>query len=301
MACRYCQTTQVWRAWRKGIGEQPTFYASQRRTGSNLADLGRRRCAPASLITEAGELPDMSAGLRGGRGDVLRGSHGDVAGVESDASSAERSTSEHGNHPWLPGPPRPATCARGWAHRRPTGRGWDGAAVVVAGSRPAMGPGEPVTGRRAAVVSRSAEKGLEAVMPNDAPPNGDAPSNDDQAGEVPVGSRRRVSEMQAKLHRWAVADPGRLIYVQCVRLNVRRRHPASTRSRCGGPGEARIQLALGRKGLHPARRSISVISYVCRALGSLFLLARGSRAPLAWGRRPGWRLHVDGRRSSAVR
>jgi hypothetical protein len=41
----------------------------------------------------------MSAGGWGGRGDVLRGSHGDVAGVESGASSAERSTSEHGNHP----------------------------------------------------------------------------------------------------------------------------------------------------------------------------------------------------------
>ncbi len=25
----------------------------------------------------------------------------------------------------------------------------------------------------------------------------------------PVGPRRRVSEMQAKLHRWAAADPGR--------------------------------------------------------------------------------------------
>lgn len=47
-----------------------------------------------------GELPDMSVGLRGGRGDVLRVSHGDVAGVESGASSVERSTSEHGNHPW---------------------------------------------------------------------------------------------------------------------------------------------------------------------------------------------------------
>ena len=40
-------------------------------------------------------------------------------------------------------------------------------------------------------------------MPKDAPPNGDAPT------EVPVGPRRRVSEMQAKLHRWAAADPGR--------------------------------------------------------------------------------------------
>ena len=31
---------------------------------------------------------------------MLRGSHGDVAGVESGASSVERSTSEHGNRPW---------------------------------------------------------------------------------------------------------------------------------------------------------------------------------------------------------
>ncbi|MFD4859755.1 hypothetical protein [Streptomyces atratus] len=35
-------------------------------------------------------------------------------------------------------------------------------------------------------------------MPEDAPPNGGAP-----------GPRARVLEMQAKLHRWAVADPGR--------------------------------------------------------------------------------------------
>ena len=41
-------------------------------------------------------------------------------------------------------------------------------------------------------------------MPKDAPPNGGAPPT---AG--PVGPRRRVSEMQAKLHRWAAADPGR--------------------------------------------------------------------------------------------
>jgi RNA-directed DNA polymerase len=41
-------------------------------------------------------------------------------------------------------------------------------------------------------------------MPKDAPPNGGAlPSG------VPMGPRRRVSEMQAKLHRWAAADPGR--------------------------------------------------------------------------------------------
>jgi len=47
-------------------------------------------------------------------------------------------------------------------------------------------------------------------MPKDAPPNGDALPDDDIAGDdMPVGPRRRVSEMQAKLHRWAVADPGR--------------------------------------------------------------------------------------------
>jgi len=40
-------------------------------------------------------------------------------------------------------------------------------------------------------------------MPKDAPPNGGAP------GLAPLGPGARVSEMQAKLHRWAVADPGR--------------------------------------------------------------------------------------------
>jgi RNA-directed DNA polymerase len=40
-------------------------------------------------------------------------------------------------------------------------------------------------------------------MPQDAPPNG-------SAGDLaPPGSWSRVAGMQAKLHRWAVADPGR--------------------------------------------------------------------------------------------
>ena len=38
--------------------------------------------------------------------NVLRGSHGDVAGVESGASSAERSMSEHGNRSWSALAPR---------------------------------------------------------------------------------------------------------------------------------------------------------------------------------------------------
>jgi RNA-directed DNA polymerase len=41
-------------------------------------------------------------------------------------------------------------------------------------------------------------------MPKDAPPNGSAPDQ-----KTAVGSWSRVSEMQAKLHRWAAADPGR--------------------------------------------------------------------------------------------
>src|SRR3954447_15657105 len=45
---------------------------------------------------------------------------------------------------------------------------------------------------------------MDAVMPKEAPPNGGAP-----AGETPMGPRRRVSEMQATLHRWAAADLGR--------------------------------------------------------------------------------------------
>ncbi|MEV4117249.1 reverse transcriptase domain-containing protein, partial [Nonomuraea sp. NPDC049695] len=41
-------------------------------------------------------------------------------------------------------------------------------------------------------------------MPKDAPPNGGA-----WPEAVLLGPSRRVSEMQAKLHRWAAADPGR--------------------------------------------------------------------------------------------
>jgi len=40
-------------------------------------------------------------------------------------------------------------------------------------------------------------------MPQGAPPNGSAP------GSAPAGPWSRVAGMQAQLHRWAVADPGR--------------------------------------------------------------------------------------------
>jgi RNA-directed DNA polymerase len=47
------------------------------------------------------------------------------------------------------------------------------------------------------------EKRQETAMPQDASLNGDAP------GARELGASDRVAEMQAKLHRWAVADPGR--------------------------------------------------------------------------------------------
>ena len=46
-------------------------------------------------------------------------------------------------------------------------------------------------------------EGKEAAMPQEAPLNGSAP------GLALEGARARVAGMQAKLHRWAVADPGR--------------------------------------------------------------------------------------------
>lgn len=49
------------------------------------------------------------------------------------------------------------------------------------------------------------EKRLEAVMPKDASPNGDFPAEYDLIDPVSVGPRWRVSEMQAKVHRWAQA------------------------------------------------------------------------------------------------
>jgi RNA-directed DNA polymerase len=47
------------------------------------------------------------------------------------------------------------------------------------------------------------EEREDAAMPQDASPNGDAPA------ERVLGSADRVAEMQAKLHRWAAADPDR--------------------------------------------------------------------------------------------
>ena len=48
-------------------------------------------------VVVVGNSLKVYLGWRGGRGDVLRGSHGDVAGEKSGASFVERSASEHGN------------------------------------------------------------------------------------------------------------------------------------------------------------------------------------------------------------
>src|SRR5262249_58834968 len=41
------QTARARRAWRKGVREEPAFTSLKARTGSNLADRGRERRAPA--------------------------------------------------------------------------------------------------------------------------------------------------------------------------------------------------------------------------------------------------------------
>jgi hypothetical protein len=135
--------TKPWRvgtARRRGCGERGgKAYARNRRLRLSMT----HRLEPGGSGPEAtrtrfphhggGELPGMSAGLRGGRGDVLRGSHGDVAGAESGASSVERSISEHGNRPWPARGSRSQRGRSGWVHRRPNGQGWGGAVVVVRG------------------------------------------------------------------------------------------------------------------------------------------------------------------------
>jgi RNA-directed DNA polymerase len=52
------------------------------------------------------------------------------------------------------------------------------------------------------------EKKEDAAMPKDAPLDGGAVP-EQPSPDVSVGGLRKVSKMQAKLHRWAVADPGR--------------------------------------------------------------------------------------------
>src|SRR6266567_6308863 len=128
----------------------------------------------------------------GGHGEGLRRTRGEAAGTQPGSSSAERTTVNTGT-------------ARAGSRRRASGplagigaptaerAGRGGAAVVLrAGESPAHGEGR-----------QRFRGGKEAAMPQDAPPNGSARE------DVPEGPWSRVAGMQAKLHRWAAADPGR--------------------------------------------------------------------------------------------
>ena len=103
---------------------------------------------------------------------MLRGSHGDVAGAESGASSAERSTGQHGNHPWSAQGPRGQRGASGWVHRRPSGPGWGGAVVVGAGVTTCHGVRESRSQGEGRQRSRG---GMETAIAKDAPVNAGAP------------------------------------------------------------------------------------------------------------------------------
>src|ERR687885_2396320 len=69
-------------------------------------------------------------GRRGGHGEGLRRTHGDTAGEELGASPVERSAVNVGTVPEPPSPPA-SRAGGGQARRRPSGRGPDGALVVV--------------------------------------------------------------------------------------------------------------------------------------------------------------------------
>jgi retron-type reverse transcriptase len=162
-------------------------------TGSNLADLGRKRCAPVMPLLVGGELPLVVLhGCRGGCGEGLRRTHSDAAGTESGSSFIERIGNEHGNRL---GPCLVLRGVWGWAHRPPSGprTGRSRRSTPSRGKLVHMGKG-----------GSGIEENVEAVMPQETPSNGGVSSV-----PGPVGPRRRVAEMQAKLHRWAAADPGR--------------------------------------------------------------------------------------------
>jgi hypothetical protein len=128
----------------------------------------------------------------GGHAECLRRRHGGAAGTEPGSSSAERITVNAGTIR-AGSRRRASSLLSGIGASAAERAGWGGAAVVVRG-RESRSHGE---GRQ------RFRGGKEAAMPQDAPPNGSAP------GLVPRGPWSRVAGMQAKLHRWAAADPGR--------------------------------------------------------------------------------------------
>ena len=143
--CQYCQMVRVRRAGWKGVRKESAFTSLKARTGPNLADMGRERCAPART---GGELlwPAFND-WSGDHGEVLRGSCGDAAGTESGSSSIERITVNTGTVPAYPPvahPVRLVGLGASTADRSGTGRS---PVVLRAGE-------SPCTWGRAAAVSR---------------------------------------------------------------------------------------------------------------------------------------------------
>ena len=121
-------------------------------------------------------------------------------------------------------------------------------------------------------------EGKDAAMPEDAPLNGGAP-------DAGLKGLAGVSEMQAKLHRWAVADPGRrfddlfnfvydpatlIVAFDRVAGNPGRARPESTALR--SPISRRIGGArvLGRSANRSENRLVSAVA------------GQGTQDPQAW-------------------
>ena len=106
----------VRRAGRKGVRKEPAFTSLKARTGSNLVDMGRERCAPVCRgLRRSGNSWAGFNGWPGDHGEVLRGSRGDAAGTESGSSFVERITVNTGTVLVLPA--AVASSAVVWAER----------------------------------------------------------------------------------------------------------------------------------------------------------------------------------------
>lgn len=168
----------------RGTGVLRLFTSLRLEPGGSGPEAVRTRVILSGGLTTPGSVYES---WLGGHEECLRRTRGDAAGTQSGSYSVERTTVNTGTVPNLASPSVSNSC-RGWAHRPPIGPGRGGAAVVLRGreSRP-HGEGR-----------QRYREGKDAAMPEDALPNGGA-----------QGPRARVLEMQTKLHRWTVADPGR--------------------------------------------------------------------------------------------
>ena len=157
------------------------------------------RRAPVSLIAEAGNSPDC----RRRDGEAVVTCCGVATAMSQGLSRVPPPPSDQqvntGTVLDLPPCPRRQRGQRGWAHRLPIGQGRGGAVVVVRG-RESRSHGEGRQWFREESGGCNAERcATESVTPQ--------PTT--TSSTLSVGPQRRVSEMQAMLHRRAAADSGR--------------------------------------------------------------------------------------------